>query len=385
MDLNLTGGNGINGEMLSIAANTLSCAIENVGGFADSPAKGVGTIDQSGGENLVNDPIATLGVGGLTLGYNVGDDGFYNLSGGTLLSEELAAEPILAYYPPPFPAIETVGLSGVGVFNQTGGTNLLMPARSGDAAILCLGSNAGSTGTYILSGSASLTVTGTEFVGFGGVGVFNQTGGTNTLIQPGSVNDDRDAGVLSICVNYGGTGTYNLSGGSLTAAGVVIDAEVGLGYGDEFDGVGVLDVSGGSLNTGTLEVGRPQLLGSSQAIMTLTGGVVTASDLTVNGQLNDQAGSLTAASATIDLGSMTVDGAANCATITLGYIGTLTVNGVLTSGNTVVVGILPGFSPQGGTLDGAGNGSTTGFVANVLLISGVIQPGNSVSAIGTLT
>jgi len=222
-------------------------------------------------------------------------------------------------------------------------------------------------------------------VGFGGVGVFNQTGGTNTLIQPGSVNDDRDAGVLSICVNYGGTGTYNLSGGSLTAAGVVIDAEVGLGYGDEFDGVGVLNVSGGSLNTGTLEVGRPQLLGSSQAIMTLTGGVVTASDLTVNGQLNDQAGSLTAASATIDLGSMTVDGAANCATITLGYIGTLTVNGVLTSGNTVVVGILPGFSPQGGTLDGAGNGSTTGFVANVLLISGVIQPGNSVSAIGTLT
>ena len=154
LDLNLTGGNGINGEMLSIAANTLSCAIENVGGFADSPAKGVGTIDQSGGENLVNDPIASLGVSGLTLGYNVGDDGFYNLSGGTLLSEELAAEPILAYYPPPFPAIETVGLSGVGVFNQTGGTNLLMPARSGDAAILCLGSNAGSTGTYILSGSA---------------------------------------------------------------------------------------------------------------------------------------------------------------------------------------------------------------------------------------
>jgi T5SS/PEP-CTERM-associated repeat protein/autotransporter-associated beta strand protein len=72
---------------------------------------------------------------------------------------------------------------------------------------MTLGNHIGSTGTYTLSGTGSLAVSGDEVVGFDGSGVFVQTGGTHTV-----------GGSLTFG-NVAGSGTYNLSGtGSLSVA-----------------------------------------------------------------------------------------------------------------------------------------------------------------------
>jgi hypothetical protein len=73
---------------------------------------------------------------------------------------------------------------------------------------LGIGDTANDTGTYNLSGTASLFVSGvggtsTEFVGAGGTGTFNQSGGTH-------ISEDH-----GIYIGYApnSTGDYNLSGG----------------------------------------------------------------------------------------------------------------------------------------------------------------------------
>ena len=94
---------------------------------------------------------------------------------------------------------ETIGLNGKGQVVQSGGTN-----NSGDGLIL--GSNSGSSGTYNLSGSGSLSTNLFQNIGFNGTGLFNQTGGNNLT------NDS-----ISLGYNTGGVGTYNLNGGHLQA------------------------------------------------------------------------------------------------------------------------------------------------------------------------
>jgi T5SS/PEP-CTERM-associated repeat protein len=103
--------------------------------------------------------------------------------------------------------IEYVGDSAVGTLSQSGGSNTI---GSG----LCVGNQYGSTGTYILSGTGSLSVDDGEYIGGpdGGLGIFDQSGGTNTI----SAN--------SLFVGYqdgngrAGGGTYTLSGGTLAAS-----------------------------------------------------------------------------------------------------------------------------------------------------------------------
>ncbi|HUB25527.1 MAG TPA: hypothetical protein VL992_08850, partial [Tepidisphaeraceae bacterium] len=138
-----------------------------------------------------NDP------GTLTLGYGKSDSGTYTLTANGQLS-----------------AVEFIGYSGNGLFNQSGGSNY-----SGTGSFY-LGYNAGSTGTYILSGTAYFNPS-EVYVGDNGVGVFNQTGGTNATVP-----------ILG--ANSGATGTYILSGGVLQQT-----VEVGAG------GVGVFNQSGG--------------------------------------------------------------------------------------------------------------------------------------------
>jgi hypothetical protein len=167
---------------------------------------------------------------GLTLGYNSGDQGLYNLSGGILTaigSEERAETASMDIGGPEF-----VGVSGTGLFNQTGGTNTLSPtSEESGLAQLFLGLNAGSTGTYLLSGTGSLAVQGTEFIGYGGVGVFNQTGGTNTLteVKSGSIYspDAVNNGYLSIALLVqNGASFSNLDNfGVLSIQGVTVTAQ----------------------------------------------------------------------------------------------------------------------------------------------------------------
>jgi hypothetical protein len=74
---------------------------------------------------------------------------------------------------------------------------------------LIIDANSGSTATYSLSGTGSLSVGGMEVVGDGGSGYFNQSGGTN------SINDFY--GALYLGLFPGSTGTYIMMGGTLVS------------------------------------------------------------------------------------------------------------------------------------------------------------------------
>lgn len=142
--------------------------------------RGTGTFDQEGGTHT---------TGSLVLGQNAGSSGTYYFTGGTLNDDAI------------------VGDAGIGVFNNSGGTHNV----TGD---LILGNQATGDGTYNLSGTGSLNVTGTEFIGAAGTGTFMQTGGTNT------------ANSISVGNNLGGIGTYTLSDGPLTVTnGSFVGAE----------------------------------------------------------------------------------------------------------------------------------------------------------------
>jgi fibronectin-binding autotransporter adhesin len=176
------------------------------------------SFNQSGGSNFV--------VGTLALGYNAGASGTYILSGAGLLGA----------------SAEVIGYSGSGNFNQSGGTNTVYPTGAFPNAAFSLGENAGSTGTYTLSGG-SLAIGsnfgapfGDENIGVAGVGVFNQTGGSNTI--------NGQIGILRI----GASGTYLLSGtGLLDVPGS-----------EQIDSGGFINQSGGTnelTSGGTLYVG----------------------------------------------------------------------------------------------------------------------------------
>jgi hypothetical protein len=218
--LDLTGGTlGLPGSLtasqLNIsAANTFAAITENVGGYVGSGSNGVGCINQSAGDNTI--------PGQLYLGYNAGDTGTYAFSGTSDLS--VAGN---VY----------VGYSGSGIFNQSGSASTVASAEN-----LYVGYNATATGSYTLSGSATLSTTGSEFIGGLGVGSFNQTGGTHMLTSGNN-------SFLYLGSAPGSTGTYTLSGGSLTIEGYEY-----LGY----NGVGVFNQSGG---TNSITGGRQLYLG----------------------------------------------------------------------------------------------------------------------------
>jgi hypothetical protein len=173
---------------------------------------GAGVFNQSGGTNTVTYGLG-LAIGGGSGPYE-GGFGTYNLSGGVLTVSN-----------------EAVGYYGNGTFVQTGGTHKSTgfgiavgfgPATVGDyqqsagsttiSNSLWLGYNTWSQGTYNLSGTGQLAV-GTEYVGLVGSGVFNQTGGVNTV-----------ANFLNIGTSQG-PGVYNLGGGTLTTKALILGAQ----------------------------------------------------------------------------------------------------------------------------------------------------------------
>ena len=109
----------------------------------------IGVLNQTGG---------TLNAYSLYLGYMQGSSGTYTLSGGSLSA-----------------AMAYVGFEGTSTFNQSGGT---FTVTNGGA--LNLGGAAGVRGTYNLSGTGSLSTGGATYLGTGGTGILNQTGGSFT-------------------------------------------------------------------------------------------------------------------------------------------------------------------------------------------------------------
>ena len=73
-----------------------------------------------------------------------------------------------------FAVTETIGDSGLGTYTQSTAINSV-------SGSLYLGNLAASSGTYNLSGSGSLNVFASEYVGNAGTGIFTQSGGTHTV------------------------------------------------------------------------------------------------------------------------------------------------------------------------------------------------------------
>ncbi len=171
---------------------------------------GTGLFDQWGGTVETDQ----LYVGGrwLTSG---GANGTYTLNDGTLT---VHAEEIIGAF----------GDSTLGTFYHEGGTHSVTVGTGGNDYFI-IGNWWGTTGAYNLSGDTSvLTVTGDEYVGCAGYGMFNQSGGTHNIdgnLIIGEISDpDPDTGTLA------GSGTVNLYGGSLDVTGTVTVGLGGTGY-----------------------------------------------------------------------------------------------------------------------------------------------------------
>ena len=141
-----------------------------------------------------------------------------------------------------------VGSGGAGTFTHTGGTHT--------TGLLVLADDAGSTGTYTLSGAASRLFTGSTVVGRGGAGTFTQSNGTHKV-----------SGDLLVAGTVGGRGTYTLSGGSLSTT----NTQVG------YQGTGTFTQSGGTHDVAT------QLQVANGGTYTLNGGTVRAPLVSVVG------------------------------------------------------------------------------------------------------
>ena len=155
----------------------------------------------------------------------------------------------------------TVGRIGAASFNQSGGTH---SARSLD-----LGANAGAYGQYTLSNAATLTISNKAYIGDGGQGLLNQTGGTVNVNNgqnavylgyqagsSGTVNISGNNSVFNssdVFIGYTGNGVFNQSGGvhALTGFLVLGGHEDGSGS----NAIGVYNLTNGQLNANTLYAG----------------------------------------------------------------------------------------------------------------------------------
>jgi fibronectin-binding autotransporter adhesin len=182
-----------------------------------------------------------LGTYTVTLNTNYGSPGlsFLILDGGptasntTTLSQTGSLFSMVA-------ATEWIGDGGVGtaIYNQTTASNV----DAGDLYIAH--TNAAGFGQYKLQGG-TLTVGGSEYVGFLGTGSFTQSAGSNNSNGP----------LLSIGNTVPGTGVYNLSGtGIVTNAGATTINKGGIlnvgisAAGGAFNANGDVTVDGGQIN-----------------------------------------------------------------------------------------------------------------------------------------
>jgi hypothetical protein len=183
--------------------------------------------------------VGTNGGPGLFLGYQPGASGTVNQSGGTI--NNLAGGTI-------------VGLYGSGTFNQSGGVN--------NAGFFTLGNWGSAVGNYNLSNGATLNMTGGNIAYAGGtLGNFNMTGGACNVSNGATVSDlllgyypsatgtaNVSGGVFTtyngdVTVGYGGTGVFNQSGGTVNISNWLY-----IGDRDNTTGVGTYNLSGGTLN-----------------------------------------------------------------------------------------------------------------------------------------
>jgi fibronectin-binding autotransporter adhesin len=270
--LNLGAGIGTTGTYILSGTGAFS-----IGGPEFIGYYGAGIFNQSGGTNTINDGYT------IYIGYTSGATGAYALSGGTLSVSGNE------YVGGGGGANGGLNGGGLGIFNQSGGTNTIT-----SGGYLNLGAGIGTTGTYILSGTGAFSIGGPEFIGYYGAGIFNQSGGTNTI---------NDGYTIYIGYTSGATGAYALSGGTLSVSGnEYVGGGGGANGGLNGGGLGIFNQSGGTnaitgggyLNlgagigttgtyilsgTGAFSIGGPEFIGYYGAgIFNQSGGTNTIND-----------------------------------------------------------------------------------------------------------
>ena len=132
-----------------------------------------------------------------------------------------------------------MGSSGVGFVSQSGGT----VSFNGSNRVIYLGSASSGTGTYDLNGAAQIQGV-YEYVGWNGTGIFNQSGGTNSI-----------SSLFGVGYNTGSNGTYELTSGLLQTSGNTVY----VGY----SGTGIVNQSSGTYSAASAELYLGYNAGSS--------------------------------------------------------------------------------------------------------------------------
>jgi hypothetical protein len=308
----------------SISAGTLNASTMYIGFAQASLAHGgSGTFTQTGGQVSVSD---------LDVGWEPSATAAYQLQGGTLSTIQSA--------------IGAVGANAS--FTQIGGTH-----SASQSIIVWDGAS------YSLSGTGQVSAP-TEEIGGSGTGIFNQTGGSNTM-----------TGSLIVGSTYSSTasGTYTLGGaGQLNAGQVRIGAD---------SGSGKLVWLGGAINTpslllgpnGTLAVGynfnmadltSGALLktggivsGTSSASLEIANGATAIQDHNVatwgsisvggtdgSGSLNTSGGQISCGSFTIGVGGSFAQSSGSCSLNSLNLGTTAGTGTIMLSGGQISVGNL---------------------------------------------
>jgi hypothetical protein len=304
-------------------------------------------VGANGSGTFLNDG-ATHDTGFMVLGQNNGSNGAYTVQNGGQLVVSGGFQSFL-----------DVGESGTGTFTQTGGSTSIVGA-------LDVGRFAGASGpgTFNVSGgSVNVTADGSNYGGFAvvgdaGTGVFNQSGASTVTI----------AGTLTLGREIGGNGTYNLSGGILNDGVVIGDAGTGvfnnsggthnvtgdLVLGNQATGNGTYNLSGSGVLNATNANARIIVGAAGTGTFNQTGGSATAYGLSVG---NNSGGS---GSYTLDSGSLTVTGTTGFGGSIVGASGTgvFTQNGGTHNTTFMVVGNNSGgngtYNLNGGNLTVAG-------------------------------
>ncbi len=160
------------------------------------------------------------------------------------------------------------GSNSIGTFIQSGGTNNVDYPNTLDSNYhgLIVANTVGSSGSYTLSGSGALSA-GTEYVGFSGTGTFTQYGGTNNALPYGN-----DGASLVLGESANSVGSYTLNGSG------VLNPNGGVEY-IGWSGSGAFTQTGG-FNGGNCTVWLANAVGSSGSYaLSGTGTLLTSAEV----------------------------------------------------------------------------------------------------------
>jgi hypothetical protein len=190
----IVGASGGSTGDYQLKSGTLKATSEIIG------SSGTGTLEHTFGSSEVT-------TGNLIVGNASGGDGTYMLNGGSLkidagdLTVGAQANSVGDFeFNPNVVDTGTLVLTKGSITVGDGGTGTFNQGRGALSANITVGSQAGSDGTYTMSGGTLTSTNGDEVIGDAGTGEFTQTAGTNTI----------DTGGLFIGNSPGGDGTYNL-------------------------------------------------------------------------------------------------------------------------------------------------------------------------------